>query len=59
MVLFENIDYSKLHWQSDWNGDDVGYDSINVVGYYTYYNLNLYINIEENEVIEMWFDEEE
>lgn len=58
-VLFENLDYRKLHWQSDWNGDEVGYPERCVIGYYTYRELNLYIDTENDEVVEMWFDEEE
>lgn len=57
-VLFENLDYSKLHWQSDWNGEDVGYNNRNVIGYYTKDNINFYIDIETNEILEVWMDEE-
>lgn len=58
-VLLENLDFRKLHWYSDWNGDEVGYPYINVVGYYVYEELNLYIDTETDTVLEMWFDEEE
>lgn len=58
-VLLENLDYRKLHWLSDWDGSDVGFPDINVVGYYMYGELNLYIDTETEHVIELWFDEEE
>lgn len=58
-VLLENLDFRKLHWQSDWDGGEVGYPYISVVGYYVHGELNLYIDIETDIVLEMWFDEEE
>ena len=58
-VLLDNLDFRKLHWYSDFDGKDVGYPSINVVGYYIYNELNLYIDTETNSVLELWFDETE
>jgi len=45
-----------LHWQSDWNGYEVGYPEIPVVGLYTSHKLglDLYINTETGEVLEAW-----
>lgn len=57
-IIFENINYNDLHWQSDWNGDEVGYPDRNVVGYYTKDNINLYIDMENDEVLEIWMDNE-
>lgn len=57
-IIFENINYNDLHWQSDWNGDEVGYPDRNVVGYYTKDNINLYIDMENDEVLEVWMDNE-
>ena len=51
--------FRKLRWSSDWNGDEVGYPAIDVVGLYTYHDLNMYINMETLQVLELWFDEEE
>lgn len=51
--------FSRIHWSSDWNGDEVGFPKVNVVGLYTYYDLNLYINMETLEILEAWFYEEE
>ena len=58
-VFFENIDLNSLHWCSDFNGDEVGYPYSNVVGYYMYCDLNMYIDMETLNVLELWFDEEE
>ena len=58
-VFLENIDFRKLHWLSDWNGHEVGFSDSNVVGHYMHGELNLYIDIETDIVLEMWFDEEE
>ncbi|WNM50657.1 hypothetical protein Alsa2_CDS0043 [Staphylococcus phage Alsa_2] len=57
-IIFENINYNDLHWQSDWNGDEVGYPDRNVVGYYTKDNINLYIDMENDEILEVWMDNE-
>lgn len=47
-------------WQSDWNGDEVGYPEVGVVGLYmqvrddaTYY---FYIDTENNRLLEFWVD---
>lgn len=58
-VLLENLDFRKLHWYSDFNGEEVGYPYSNVVGYYMYHDLNMYIDMETLDVLELWFDEEE
>lgn len=47
-------------WQSDWNGDELGYDHILIVGLYqieegTY----AYVNTETGEILEQWEEEEE
>lgn len=49
----------KLHWQSDWDPEDLGYEGEFVIGLYTYHDLNLYINIENLEILEAWFNDEE
>lgn len=45
-------------WSSDWNGYEVGYPEILVVGLYVSGNLNVYINTENNEILEHWYDDE-
>lgn len=46
---------SNLHWQSDFNGEDYGYDDINVIGVYTAHKLNadLLIDMDTLEVLEI------
>lgn len=52
-----------LHWQSDWAGDEVGYDSINIVGLYSLTTIMntvyFYIDMETGTVLEAWTDGEE
>jgi hypothetical protein len=52
-----------LHWQSDWNGDEVGYDDINIVGLYSLETVMntvyFYIDMETGAVLEAWTDGEE
>lgn len=52
------IDYTKLHWQSDWNGYEVGYPEVLVVGLYSdpESNKSMYIDIEEGLILEEWSD---
>lgn len=51
---------SDLHWQSDWNGYEVGFDDVDVVGLYTSDNLgvSVYLNTLSGEVLEVFIDEE-
>lgn len=46
-----------LGWSSDWDGEDVGYPEVPVVGLYTWGALNFYINTENGQVLESWSDE--
>lgn len=41
------------HWQSDWNGDEVGFDHLNVVGLYSLAGVYVYINAETGEIIQV------
>ena len=55
------MDYSKLHWYSDWNGDEVGYDEVLVVGLYSlidFPEINMYIDTENGRILEVWLDED-
>ncbi|MGM9924744.1 MAG: hypothetical protein ACI35R_10905 [Bacillus sp. (in: firmicutes)] len=59
MELF--VDLNKLNWSSDWNGYEVGFPDVPVVGCYTYeteigIELSLHINTETGEVLEVWTD---
>ncbi|MCM3387203.1 hypothetical protein M3649_03540 [Ureibacillus chungkukjangi] len=61
------MDYSKLHWQSDWMKSEVygdQYEGVDdtVVGYYTlvdFPEINLYIDTEEGKILEVWLSEED
>lgn len=50
------VSYNELHWQSDWNGYEVNYPDIPVVGLYTIpdTDINVYINTEDGTILEMW-----
>lgn len=56
-----NAFISNIHWSSDWNGYEVGYDYVDVVGLYSSEKLgvDMYINAENGEVLEImaWEDE--
>lgn len=61
------LKFKNLRWSSDWNGYEVGYDDIDVVGLYSFTldsdwidsdysdkEVNMYINTENGEVLETW-----
>lgn len=51
---------TKWHWYSDWNGDEVGYDELNVVGLYGIAeNVMAYIDTETGHILEHWYDDED
>lgn len=56
-----DVNYTALHWSSDWNGYEVGYDDIDVVGLYSfpYTEVYVYINVDDGTILEMWTDIEE
>lgn len=58
-----SIQLENLRWSSDWNGYEVGYDDIDVVGLYTQYRengeYNFYIDMETNAILELWKSEDE
>lgn len=45
-----------LLWESDWNGDEVGYDEVSVVGLYREKDKEryFYIDMETMEILEVW-----
>ena len=61
----EDDDYRGLYvklpigWSSDWNGDEVGYPDVPVVGLYIWEGVNMYINMDNMKVLESWVDEDE
>lgn len=54
----------KMLWSSDWNGEEVGYPESSIIGLYTVENeegktLYLYVDIENNKILDFWIDDEE
>jgi len=45
-----------LHWESDWNGYEVGYPEVPVVGLYRLKDKEVYfyINMETLEILNAW-----
>lgn len=46
-----------LIWQSDWNGNEVGYDEVDIVGLYRFKNgdeIYVYIDMESNQILEVF-----
>lgn len=63
-VLYEIGDfvgYEKIAWSSDWNGYEVGYSDIPVVGLYSFAGTEvyMYINSEDGSILEMWSSDDE
>jgi hypothetical protein len=52
---------SDLHWYSDWNGDEVGFPEVPVVGLYYSPSLNVdvYLNTDDGEVLRVFGRDEE
>ena len=57
------VNFETLIWQSDFNGDEVGYDDVDVVGFYMDFQKNILyeINMETMEIlnVERFGEEEE
>lgn len=50
------LNFEDLMWSSDWNGYEVGYDDIGVVGLYTVkdMDIDLYIDMETMQILEIF-----
>lgn len=52
---------TNLRWESDWNGEDVGFDDVLVVGLYTQErddgDYSFYIDMETNDLLDFWKDD--
>lgn len=50
------VDFRALMWSSDWNGDEVGYPEIEVVGLYADPGdkYMYYVNSDTGEVLDVW-----
>ena len=55
------VDYTEDHWWSDWNGDEVGFDNVNVVGLYSVPDstISYYVDIENGYVLDAWAEVDE
>ena len=55
-LIGTTVDYTKDHWSSDWNGDEVGFDDVNVVGLYFIPNstISYYVDTENGYVLDAW-----
>lgn len=56
----DEVNYPSFHWSSDWNGYEVGYDDIDVVGLYSFPHTEVYfyVDVETGTILEMWEMEE-
>lgn len=54
-------DYNIDHWLSDWNGDEVGFDEIQIVGMYSVKekpDIQYYVDTETGIVLKWWVEED-
>jgi hypothetical protein len=51
--------FDDFNWQSDWNGDEVGFDEVEVVSLMTHkkYPIEIYANSLTQEILEVWLSE--
>ena len=60
--MLVSIELNNLVWSSDWNGDEVGYPELGVVGLYSQErddgSYSFYIDMETNKVLDFWKEEE-
>ena len=59
-LIGTTIDYTKDRWSSDWNGYEVGFDDVDVVGLYSLPDstISYYVNVENGYVLDAWTDED-
>ena len=61
--ILSTITLTNLAWSSDWNGDEVGYPEVGVVGLYSQERddgtYSFYIDMETYVVLDFWKEEEE
>lgn len=60
-LIGTTVDYTKDHWSSDWNGDEVGFDDVNVVGLYSVPDspISYYVDTENGYVLDAWAEVDE
>ena len=59
-LIGTTIDYTKDFWLSDWNGYEVGFDDVEVVGLYSVLDTSIsyYVDTENGYVLDAWVDED-
>ena len=60
-LIGTTVDYTKDHCASDWNGDEVGFDDVNVVGLYFIpdSSISYYVDTENGYVLDAWAEVDE
>lgn len=60
-LIGTTVDYIKDHWSSDWNGYEVGFDDVNVVGLYSIPDstISYYVDTENGYVLDAWAEVDE
>lgn len=56
------VDYTRLVWQSDWDGEDVGFDDVLIVGLYNdpnHIKVSYHIDIETSKILEVLIEGED
>lgn len=56
------IDYNRLHWWSDWDYSDLGFEGEGVVGLYQskyHPEVQMYIDVEKDKIIDVWLENDE
>lgn len=60
--IIASIELTDLVWSSDWNGYEVGYPEVEVVGLYLLERddgcYNFYLDMETYKVLDFWKDED-
>lgn len=57
-----SITLEGLVWQSDWSGDEIGFDDVSVVGLYSHERsdgklYSYYIDMDKMVVLDFWIEE--
>lgn len=60
IMIGNKLDYVNDHWQSDWNGDEVGFPDVPVVGLYSLKNqpIDYYVDTETGVILDAWSTED-
>lgn len=50
----------KLNWNSDWDGEEIGYEDVLVVGLYSVQDadIDIYIDTETGRILDIWCTKE-